>query len=268
MFSKKYNLLFIHIPKTAGSSITGYMKNLNDPFVNEYYQKQMDISFLQKTKKLNRLICDTYTHIPLDDYRYILTDTEYKNSIKFTVIRNPISKLKSFYYFLKGHYWLSIDIGEMLPILNESIKKIIERGYSQDHTFKLDNNNRLIVDINDKKTKMLYLKKYQMLAVDNLFDTYGIMKQTSFFNFNKDNVYILRFENLQNDLNNFIEKFSLPKHQLTVVNKSNAHTLGNKEFLRLLIKNHPKDMIQYVFDYYKDDFKLLNYNCPNGLFSS
>ena len=125
MFSKKYNLLFIHIPKTAGSSITNYMKTLNDSFVNKYYQKQMDLNFLQKTRNLNVLICDTYTHIPLDDYRYILTDTEYKNSIKFTVVRNPISKLKSFYYFLKGHYWLSIDIGEMLPILKESIKKIL-----------------------------------------------------------------------------------------------------------------------------------------------
>lgn len=268
MFSKKYNLLFIHIPKTAGSSITGYMKNLNDSFVNEYYQKQMDLNFLQKTKNLNKLICDTYTHIPLNDYRYILSEREYKHSIKFTVVRNPISKLKSFYYFLKEHYWLSIDISEMLPILYESIKKIIERGYSQDHTFKLDNNNKLTIDINDKKTKMSYLKKYRMLAIDNLFDTYGIMKQTSFFNFHKDKVNILRIENLQNDLNNFIEKFSLPKYQLTVINKSNAHTLNDKEFLRLLIKNYPKDMIQYVFDYYKDDFELLNYSCPNGLFSN
>ena len=75
-------------------------------------------------------------------------------------------------------------------------------------------------------------------------------------------------QNLQNDLNNFTEKFSLPKHQLSVVNKSNAHTLSDKEFLRLLIKNHSKDMIQYVFDYYKDDFELLNYSCPNGLFSN
>lgn len=269
MYSEKYKLLFIHIPKTAGSSMSNYVSYIDNKSIR-YDKKNMDIDFIKKTRNIDKLICDNYMHIFLSDYKHLLNENEYNNSIKFAVVRDPINKLKSLYFYWKRINWINFEIFEILPILYNSIKKINERGYAQDLTFKMKKKivNCENINSNSNVIKIPYLKKYKMFAVDNLFDTFGILKQTNFFNIQKDNVNVLRFESLQDDFNNFIKKFSLPKHQLTVENKSNAYTLSDKEFLRLLIKNHPKNMIQYVFDYYKDDFKLLNYNCPNGLFSS
>jgi len=269
VYSEKYKLLFIHIPKTAGSSMSNYVSYIDNKSIR-YDKKNMDIDFIKKTRNIDKLICDNYMHIFLSDYKHLLNENEYNNSTKFTVVRDPINKLKSLYFYWKKINWINFEISEILPILYNSIKKINERGYAQDLTFKMKKKivNCENINPNSNIIKMPYLEKYKMFAVDNLFDTFGILKQTSFFNIQKDNVNVLRFESLQNDLNTFTGKYFLPRYKLNFENKSNAHKLSDKEFLRLLIKNHPKDIIQYVFDYYKDDFKLLNYNCPNGLFSS
>lgn len=265
MYSKKHNLLFVHIPKTGGTAVSSYMQNLNDPSVNEYYEKPMQISFLKKTINIDRLICDTYTHIPLNSYKFLLNDEQFNTSIKFTVIRDPLSKLKSLYYFLKDHNWLNIEIEEILPILYESLKMIKSRGYAQDHTFRLNEDGSIKIDINDPNAKREYVKKYKMLAIDNLFDTISITKQTEFFDIENDNINILRLENLQQDFNNFTEKYSLPKYNIPLMNKSSSSNIDDKTFFRLLIKNHPIEMVKYVFEYYKDDYKLLNYNLPGNM---
>tara|TARA_Y100000361_G_scaffold126733_1_gene120856 strand:+ start:20103 stop:20756 length:654 start_codon:yes stop_codon:yes gene_type:complete len=82
MLSENPKFIFIHIPKTAGTSIESYLR------------------LLQKG--------DCKKHMTIKDYENSLGDSmsEY---FKFTVIRNPWDRMVSYWKYRQGKHWAPID---------------------------------------------------------------------------------------------------------------------------------------------------------------
>lgn len=230
MYNKNYNLLFIHIPKTAGSSVSEYVYSLSNERFDKCHAKASP-GFFKPV-----MYDDQYTHMPLKHYRKILTENEYTNSIKFTIVRNPISKLNSLYHYHIQMGWFNYTIEQLLPIVYYDLKLIESRGYALNYDDRSDMNAT--------------------------FNTHGILKQTEFFNINNDNINIIKCESLQEDFNIFTEKYNLPKFIIPKINVTHKKSITDTEFYSKLISNHPEDMISYFLNYYKQDFELLNYEFP------
>jgi hypothetical protein len=221
MYIEKYNLLFIHIPKTAGTSISQYLNFLDSDEFKEKYGKSLPLNFT------NPRWVTGYGHLPLKYYNQILTEDVVKNSIKFTVIRNPISRLKSLYYYSVINDRVDIPVNKFLPQLYKEINFILDRGYCIDY----DNLN----------------------GCDSMFNTLRVMRQVDFFN-QDDDVNLIKLENLQNDFDRFTLKYKLPKFKIPVTNISN--NVDARLFLKEICQGHPAYMKNFLFDYYKKDYDL------------
>ncbi len=98
MYSKEHNLLFVHIPKAAGQSISTYFINLAGAFWEDREAFFMGAN-------LNPIIGPPQiAHFTLDEYYKsgILAHAALDKAIKFAVVRNPWDRLWSEYnYFWK-----------------------------------------------------------------------------------------------------------------------------------------------------------------------
>jgi hypothetical protein len=96
MISHKYKFIFIHIPKTAGNSLSILLKDISDDKVINYTNfcsvPKNDIDI--KCKITNKSI----KHENIQYYRKIY-DCKIDSYFKFTVIRNPYDRSLSYYYY-------------------------------------------------------------------------------------------------------------------------------------------------------------------------
>jgi hypothetical protein len=217
MYSKTNNLLFVHIPKTGGQSMWEYSL-LSD----------------KNSKKL--YFFTSGNHIPLRYYyNNILGKETIKNTIKFTVVRHPIDKLKSTYFFKKSiKNW---GIKDFLPGFYNHLKKVSVKNYWKE-----------------------YIKKSQFN--DNVW----YLKQVDFVNpIVHTDVNILRFENLQQDFDAFTQKYNLPKFNLPHVNKSTPDGYTAQHFWFEATKGKPAELVNAVVRHYEDDFKLFDYDMDEWL---
>jgi len=228
MYNPKNNLIFIHIPKTAGTAISEYMYKLNEERKDIVHNVKMDHGFLGKIRYATE-----YTHITFSMYKKLLNEKICNDAIKFVIVRNPINKLKSWYYFHTQNKWVNFSINKMLPILYHDLKLIESRGYS----LNCDNHS----------------------DGGAVFNTFGIIRQTDYFNIKTDNVNILKFESLQKDFDEFVEKYNLPKFKINKINVTKDVSTSDREFFIKLTKGHSQEMIEYIINYYKPDFNLLGY---------
>lgn len=228
MYNLDYNILFIHIPKTGGSSISEYFYFL-DGGDNIMYKNAPD-NFWGIHKLAPKI-----SHLRLNEYKKIISHESFEKIIKFSIVRNPINRLKSLlFYDNKININNVISIDKMLPILYNDIQLIKNRGFSID----FNNNNG-----------------------DATFHTYNIMRQSDFFD-EKSEVKILKFENLNNDFTDFIEKNNLPKFNLPNKNISGSNIINDLDFFKILTKYHSKKMILEVLEYYEIDFLRFDYKIP------
>jgi len=96
MISKKYNFIFFHLPKAAGTSIlAGLRHNLGKSVKSNERNGNLTTFLKQKHKILwpNHVQCSI-----VKDY---LGEKEYKNIFKFVFVRNPWDRTVSLYHYTK-----------------------------------------------------------------------------------------------------------------------------------------------------------------------
>lgn len=222
-FNSNYNLKFVHIPKTAGTSIENAALKHNIKWgFRDWTKKDENENLIKDPNNCFNLnkpwinISTNYTsnknnmcypwHIPPS----MLNRKVYKENDKlFCVVRNPYDRIVSEY---KKHQSKNISKDE----LNKFIKNNI--------------NNTNIYN-NDFKCHLIPQYKY----------THGNIKCD----------HILKFENLDNEFKELMDKYNLShikldKHENKSSNKLNKYDLT-------------KESKEIIYNIYKKDFELLKY---------
>ena len=187
MIIYKYNTIFIHIPKNAGTSIETYFKK-------EDFKKQ------------------PRKHADIKDIKNEFLNL-YESYSKFAIIRNPYDRIVSWYFFTK------------------------QKLTSMEKTYKMAPFNDWIKDPS----------KYWKAIKDPI----SFLKPQ--YEWIDETVEIIKFENLDIELNSFFKKIGNPYFRtmdLPIANKSK-----HKHYLEY----YNKKSLDVVYDKYKKDFEYFNY---------
>ena len=169
MISFRYKFIFIHIPKTAGTSIVKALSPYSEDGVNDKGNIKPSIELIRLAREKN-IILNNYKHFTYDQYKKILGD-RIKDFFVFSTIRTPYERIPSVYYY-------------------SNITGVSLTGFIG----AIQNGVHIIPSIGIKQ---------------NMIDTFigGV-----------EDIFLLRFENLNKDWKNLLDRLNLPYLSLDYLN--------------------------------------------------
>lgn len=219
--NENINLLFIHIPKTGGSSIENYFSQKFNIPLNEKslkstcYPPRVDILPKNMPKRLKNISLQHYTYNNIFRFRRVF-NINYNNLKIITAVRNPYERMVSDLFFLK-----LINVDSSKEKVYKSIKKHIVTN-SDNHS----------------------LPQYRFII--------------NFIKNRIPNLTIIKTETLTDDMHNLgYDDFNL-YHNTNRYNKSKEE---NKETPKINYYDYlNQNSINLINSYYHYDFILFNYN--------
>ena len=141
MILPEYKALFIHIPKAAGQSI--------ENFLLESLKKDRRVDGSKYLLRLNdnpKKGPKRLAHLTASEYckHKHLTQKQFKEYFKFTIVRDPLSRVFSFYRYRGFSSLLDFDV-----FVNQYLPKYFEEEYwffRPQTDFIYDENEKLLVD--------------------------------------------------------------------------------------------------------------------------
>lgn len=217
------NIILIHIPKTGGSSLERY-----------FYQFESD-----EFKYSRKSLFGPDTHYSLQHYTYadinnlhinkgLDTFMDISQSVFIAVVRNPYHRMVSMFYYYYNNainqplIYKFTTLPQLQQLFTEFIEQVISGYITND-----DNHHR---------------PQYQYLTTTG---------HTEDININ-DNITIIKFENLYQELNDTLPELNIKIGDL-------PHELKSIRFTSY--KSHyTSKSLQMVEDYYHNDFLLFGYD--------
>lgn len=239
--SHKYNLIFIHIPKCAGSTIESI---INTDSIEEFFcstpAKRSGLVFNKKKfstlEEYNNCVTKVPQHFTYREIQKILPVDFFDTYKKFAVVRHPFTRIVSGYHFI-----LHVKERELRkPSTN---KDLAEARKSWE-------------EINKITTFESYIEWLDRPGYDRMLVFTGHFEtQTSYLINEKGNIApeltVFKYENLNEcfDFLKPITNFTLIPH----IRKSHINkTWQNYRTLKIEEK---------VYNFYKEDFLNFNYKC-------
>jgi hypothetical protein len=241
--TKSKELYFIHIPKSAGTSIAEiFYKHLNMDIGFSYYKYKN--KHLKTFHLLDENIKNSITlkfnpwHIPFSFFNRDHKNHILKNYKIFAIVRNPFDRIISEYGFWIKYYKLHKNDKYLYNFINE-LKEIY-------NTFEANPQN-----LNNFIQKVLGNNKYEYELDGHLIPMYKYV----YVNKTELIAEILKYENLNIEFNKFIKNnnINLPKDSLLV-------THSNTSGIQLTRKHLDDKSIKLIQEYYKKDFELFGYD--------
>ena len=208
---------FIHVPRTAGTSIQNYLEN------NFRIRKAKKEDF-RYTDYIN-LDCICTSHISIDELfrEKVLQKEWWEDSYKFAFVRNPWDRLVSIYHYYKSfrtrrEYRSNYCLESFETFVQETI-------------------------VNDK-----WVPSIELFAGRPHFQ--HVLPQISWLKPEID--YVGKFENLQNDWNVVCEKADIPPNKLTHLNavyRKDYHDYYNTELQHIVAKYYQEDIDKFKYTF-------------------
>ena len=169
MISFRHKFIFIHIPKTAGTSIVKSLSQYSEDIVDDKGNIKPNIELIRLAREKNIKI-NNYKHFTYNQYKQLLGG-RIKDFFIFSVIRTPHERIPSVYYYSKI---TGVSLTSFIGAIQNGVHIIPSIGIQQ-----------------------------------NMIDT---------FIGDVEDIFLLRFENLNEDWKNLLDKLNLPYLSLDYLN--------------------------------------------------
>jgi len=191
-YYKEINTLFIHIPKTGGTSLEEYLSRNSSQTL---YSCGIENNILFEKYNIHTVSLQHLTYKEIYEYKEML-NVDFNEHLKIiTIVRDPYDRIISdlFYFNLINENTSSNDVYEI-------IKKYIYETYYDNHNipqykFLVDNNNSLIPNVTIFKTENLsqQLKDYgfQDFDVNSQINPQNIKKEKYATYLNNDSIKLI-----------------------------------------------------------------------------
>jgi hypothetical protein len=235
---KDRSFIFIHNPKTAGTSIKYFISNDN---ALNYKIDNKDLSLYSKVFKSS--VSNQRFHSELKYFKKILSNKFYKKCFKFYTIRNPYDKIVSLYCWLK------------------------QQGSSYNHSIKNLNDSNGVTKyldslISDRSFLFLSSKSIKRVPKNISFREFvinleNICHPNELINFSKSEYFedfddFIRFENLQHDLKRIFNKLNLETQNFDI--KINQTDRKDYKYY------YDSRTIEKVYNIFKADINYFKYD--------
>lgn len=235
MYIAQLNLVFIHIPKCAGTSVEKCLPRLagieNEP---------LDCCLLQKNK--NPLKGPpSLGHLRACDYvsKGHISQQQWDQAFKFSIVRNPLSRLVSIYNY-RNPSWRARIRGINQWTFRQFVLDYFPQWYDENHLKGHDNWTHI-----QPMWKMLYDPPGNKLLVD----------------------YIAKMETLESDFELVREQANLPEtlilpreNSSTAKNPATGETVSNEMVRSRWWEYYDDDTFKFAKSFYEKDFDLFGYD--------
>lgn len=152
MISKKHNCIFIHIPKTGGTSIENMIWSPEEITKKNLYGGWLKKPFRKKILKpaRNKYQTGGLQHLLAKQIKKEIGNKFFDQALKFTMVRNPWDKVISQYkYMFKRDdlmQFIGMDKNTTVIQYLELISKKKHVQWEKQHKFFLGNNGEILAD--------------------------------------------------------------------------------------------------------------------------
>tara|TARA_R110000744_G_scaffold373932_1_gene486382 strand:+ start:40 stop:702 length:663 start_codon:yes stop_codon:yes gene_type:complete len=217
MIINKYKVIFIHIPKNAGTSI------------ETYFDKEPHVKGFQIARK--------HDNIEIIKNNF---PEKYKTYKKFTIIRNPYDRMVSWYFFLK--YELSNMWRNYFDLENEDVFGWRFLSFKE----FLKNPEKVNLEMIIKMKQLMARAGISKNFIDQQIPYHYNGLTRPQYTWIDETVEIIKFENLNKELSEFFEK----EINLPIINKSkHEHFLKyyDKDSLDVVYEKYKKDFKKFNY---------------------
>ena len=169
MISFRHKFIFIHIPKTAGTSIVKSLSLYSEDVIDSNGNIKPNLELIRLAREKNIRI-NNYKHFTYNQYKQLLGD-KIKDFFVFSTIRTPYERIPSVYYYSNI---TGVSLTGFIGAIQNGVHTIPSIGIKQ-----------------------------------NMIDT---------FIGDVENIFLLRFENLNEGWKNLLDKLNLPYLSLDYLN--------------------------------------------------